>query len=417
MVTNLPVQLRSERELKEYFEYYLSRPVDVPAIGLPASVQPGLVNKFAAFVYNRAKKQKDRLPNILYPRIRQTVEGSELAAEADANGVPKQEAKSYESPQIDRVVVVRKMSELAALLHRREEILVKLETAHIKLAQKALGAVKAEMKKRQSRRPASGHRSSQIFLRRMRAKVPEIHVEDASGFEHEPGHDAKQGEGRMDLLVRILGPYVNQEELDYSAFKSPLMARYKSTFVPGHHQAGSDGDSDAEPVSPVDAEKTVWDALLSLPRSTLDSFQPLIHLSRVWRGKTVPAIDYYTAKLNVLNSLILELRAIDSAHVQPASTAFVTFKDPADARKACKYLAVHPSNPLACLVAMAPCYEDLDWGRLMKTTYRSEIVKDWVVGIGVWAFTIFWLIPVSFLLSLLNLQSFARVWPALVSML
>ena len=88
---------------------------------------------------------------------------------------------------------------------------------------------------------------------------------------------------------------------------------------------------------------------------------------------------------------------------EPMPTAFVTFFDPAYARMACKYLAVHPENPLECLVTMAPSFEDLDWTRLMKSAFRGEVgnklgrcgvavlkhlclqfVKDWVVNIGVW---------------------------------
>jgi hypothetical protein len=129
---------------------------------------------------------------------------------------------------------------------------------------------------------------------------------------------------------------------------------------------------------------TIWDALLSLPRSVLNPYQPLIHLSVFFRGKTAPSIDYYTAKLNLLTSFITQNRAKAATEYHAVSTAFVSFKDPADARKACKYLAVHPDNPLACLVTMAPQYEDIDWTRVMKSTYRVDILRDWVVNLGVW---------------------------------
>lgn len=378
MVTNLPVQLRSDRELREYFEYYLSRRIDIPALGLPPSVQPGLINKLAAFVYNRAKRHTRRIPGMLFPR-RQTAESSELEAAVREEGLSAGERVGSgfpEAPVIDRVIIVRKMTELAALLHRREEVLVKLETAHINLAKKALDAVKEEMQKQGARHD---QRTTLSFLQQVKHTVPRIHIEEATDFDQERGEQTKRGEGRLDLLVRVLGPFANDEDLP----KSNCVEKSKRTLITRHSRDRSDdsdggfpsvGDKHAnETEGAQDSFETVWEALLSLPRSVLDAFQPLIHFNRVWRGKTVPAIDYYAAKLNVLNSLISELRAIDAAHVQPASTAFVTFKDPLDARRACKYLAVHPSNPLACLVTMAPCYEDLDWGRLMKTTYRSEV--------------------------------------------
>jgi Cytosolic domain of 10TM putative phosphate transporter len=120
---------------------------------------------------------------------------------------------------------------------------------------------------------------------------------------------------------------------------------------------------------------TVWDALLSLPRSSLDAYQPLVNLSQLFRGKTVPStgIDYYTTKLNLLTSLISDNRAKTTDNYDAVSTAFVTFADPAEARRACKFLAVHPNGPLACLVTMAPMYQDIDWIRVMKYTNKGEV--------------------------------------------
>ena len=132
--------------------------------------------------------------------------------------------------------------------------------------------------------------------------------------------------------------------------------------------------SGASPEKGETDEKTIWDALLSLPRSSLDAYQPLIHLDSLFRGKAVPSIDYYTTKVNLLTSLIMEKRGSALDTFASTSTAFVTFQSPADARRACKYLAVHPNNPMdTCLVTMAPSFEDLDWNRLMKSTFRAEV--------------------------------------------
>jgi hypothetical protein len=132
--------------------------------------------------------------------------------------------------------------------------------------------------------------------------------------------------------------------------------------------------------------ETVWDALHSLPRGDLDRYQPLIRLSTLFRGRTVPAIDFLTTKLALLSALIEESRTGcgEAAGGPPASTAFVTFRDPRDARRATKELAAHPKNMLACVVTPAPDVRDIDWGRAMKSTYTGEFVKDWVVNVGVW---------------------------------
>lgn len=87
----------------------------------------------------------------------------------------------------------------------------------------------------------------------------------------------------------------------------------------------------------------------------------------------VPSIDYFTAKLQLLTRLITEARSRPIDDFDPVSTAFVTFANSADARRAYKYLTVHPENPLACLVTMAPVYEDLDWIRVMKSTFKAEV--------------------------------------------
>jgi len=119
--------------------------------------------------------------------------------------------------------------------------------------------------------------------------------------------------------------------------------------------------------------KTIWESLLDVPRGYLDAYQPLVRLHVLYKNKTVPAIDYYTAKLGLLTSLITENRSTAVSEYEPVGTAFVTFADPTDARRACKYLAVHPNNPLACLVTMTPGMEDLDWKRVMKSPFKAEV--------------------------------------------
>lgn len=56
MVSNIPGRMRSEGELKEYFEYYMSRPLVKPAFGLVSSTQPGFVNKMVTYLINRLRR-------------------------------------------------------------------------------------------------------------------------------------------------------------------------------------------------------------------------------------------------------------------------------------------------------------------------------------------------------------------------
>jgi len=382
MVSNVPHSLRNENELKEYFEYWLSRKVEKPSMGLTSSTQPGMLNKSLAFVFNRAKKLPAKVQSVLPLSNKEDGRDS-----AQGTRTPPEK---MDKPLVERVTVARKMTELASLLERREEILRLLETAHIKLASKALLAVNAAMASKRSRHPFSHYRSTPRAVRMQRQSIaPEG---EQGGNEEENTSE----EERMEKLIEVLGPFVRefgidtkpQEEtifkrLKFKILKQKLWKANRHSYDSGT-RLGSNSSSDSgcetsyPPADRQDRDShpvhaTVWDALLSLPRCMLDPYQPLVNLSHLFRGRTVPAIDYYTAKLNLLTSLIVENRSKAITDFDPVSTAFVTFANPADARRACKYLAVHPNNPLTCLVTMAPEYQDLDWNRVMKSSFRVEV--------------------------------------------
>ena len=276
---------------------------------------------------------------------------------------------------VERVTIVRKMPQLATLLERREEVLRVLETAHIRLACKVLTEVAAYMKDRPEAVLTKGQlvhrRNSTPLLGTVRFWKNEKNEAD---LENNAG-GREEGENRMDLLIRTIGPFVKEFS---QAKRLPRFPRtslcQKHQSADDEHAAGENGQDYSYPSGDHhEKHKTVWDALLSLPRSVLDPYQPLIHLNSLFRGKTVPTIDYYTAKLRVLTSLVTEARSLPLDGYDPVSTAFVTFETPKDARRACKYLAVHPDNPLVCTVSMAPSYEDVDWTRIMKLPYNLEV--------------------------------------------
>ncbi|KAI0366924.1 DUF221-domain-containing protein [Pilatotrama ljubarskyi] len=406
MVTNVPHGLRSEKDLKEYFEYYLSRAVARPAIGITSSTQPGFFNKIFVFLFNRARQ----IPSHVL-RARNSVQ-SGTPPETERSASQDSGPQVRDVPAIDRVVVVRKMNDLASLLERREEILRLLETAHIKLARKALASVQLALEEKEEAgmlRKAARRMS----VAAMRKSVAGGLDPDAAAQAEE--QDAVEGENRTELLIRTLKPFL-PEPGSGPISGDDATSGWRTFWARKRPDLESALPSNPEKSKSTDG-KTVWDALLSLPRSTLDAYQPLIHLSSIFRGKTVPAIDYYTAKLQIVTNMIVEKRSMALSDFEPMPTAFVTFVDPADARRACKYLAVHPENPLQCLVTMAPSYEDLDWTRLMKPTFRAEFVKDWVVELGVWTFTLLWVFPVSIFVGLVNIQNLSTFVPGLLQYL
>ncbi|KAF9483352.1 hypothetical protein BDN70DRAFT_799820 [Pholiota conissans] len=443
MVSNIPSSLRNEKALQQYFEYYMTRKVEKPSMGITSSTQPGFLNKSLAFLFNRAKRIPDHLPiKPLIGKDKEQDEQDDEGKEGSKTGHRRSGSRKIldrDIPVIERVVVARKMTELASLLERREAILTLLETAHVKLANKALTAVKAAIERKAAHKPIGQLASKSTEIARKRRSIAKMNANAnvAADVDTERGEPQEEGtvdeEERMEQLIEVLGPFVEEfgTQRSLSTRSKKAMSRTSRQAFRKLRTHGSEDSVDSDghvnasvyPPSPTSSssprthifgrEQTVWDALLSLPRTSLDAYQPLVNLSHLFRGKVVPSIDYYTAKLNLLTSLITENRSKMVTDYDPVSTAFITFADPADARRACKYLAVHPNNPLACLVTMAPMYQDIDWIRVMKSTYSGEFVKDWVVNIGVWAFTLFWLFPVSLLVGLVSIQNISLFWPSL----
>lgn len=301
MVENIPPQLRNDKELKEYFEYYMARRVDKPGVGLTPGMQPGFFNKSISFLFNRAKRIPDHLPAVL------PVSHGVVAVDSKGNA---EEMNSDDIPVIDRVVIARKMTELASLLARREDILRRLETAHIRLAKKTLLAVKVAMDKREQAtgRPSHGRSVSQYSMHHI---GPDGNGEATLATDVEQGQVNQEGtvedEQRMDLLIRTLSPYIDDFGLreNGAIVRTGKMAAAtsKRAFHKIHHprHGGDDAEDDIDTASNLAARAsaaphhhdsgehpsdTIWEALLALPRASLDAYQPLISLSKLFRGKT-----------------------------------------------------------------------------------------------------------------------------------
>ena len=363
MVANIPGHMRDEQQLKEYFEYYLARKIAKPTIGITTTTQAGFMNRYITYFWNRLR----RIP------LDESVHPDLMASSSEDGHTAESSGENKRTTVVERVTIVRRMSQLATLLERREEVLRVLETAHIRLACKVLTAVAARMKDRPdtvlTKDQHVHQRTSAPLLGAVKFWKNEIDVENNAGRKEQ------EGENRMDLLIRTIGPFVQEfsQANHLPSFpRTSLCQKPRST--DGEQVTEKDGQDCSYPSDDHhEKHKTIWDALLSLPRSVLDPYQPLINLNSLFRGKTVPTIDYYTAKLRVLTSLVTEARSLSLNEYDPVSTAFVTFETPNDARRACKYLAVHPDNPLICTVSIAPLYEDVDWTRIMKLPYNLEV--------------------------------------------
>jgi hypothetical protein len=401
MVTNVPAALRTEAELRDYFVFHMSRSIHGPAL------THGFLSRVANFVLRHAR---------FVPR----------AARADAFVEGESSA-----PIVERVVVARKMSELQSQLERREDVLRKLEASHVKLARRVLKAVQERMEEHpDSKGERGGTKSLLSFGRRKektkdaeKGKEGEDEGGEASGEEDEEISKAAEEE-RMKVLVEALGPFVKEfaplkrksgkshPESSTRLLKSKPTTRSNSI---DKSTATSENGVVYPPPSPPGSTQTIWDALHALQRDHLDAYQPLTRVNTLFRGATVPSIDYHTAKLGLLTALINENRSRPQEGYTAASAAFVTFHGPRDALRAARFLPCHPHNPLACVVQLAPDWRDLDWARVGHSTFTGEFVRDSVVRLGVWAFTLFWIIPVSFFVALVSIDNLGAVIPWLVS--
>lgn len=174
-------------------------------------------------------------------------------------------------PLIDEIVLVRKQGELNDQWRKYQEALWQLEACHVVLAQNVMAWVKA--KTRAQRRRQYGEETGKPVRPWWRWwRTQEEKEEDKCAADAEK--EARPGD---DVLLDA-----------YRVFLT-----------------GGTPPSDEKTGEP----KSIWAVLHDTDPVLLDRFQPLFKLKH-FRGQAVPAIDYWTAKLNLAQRLIEE-------HVSP----------------------------------------------------------------------------------------------------
>ncbi|ORE22507.1 DUF221-domain-containing protein [Rhizopus microsporus] len=109
---------------------------------------------------------------------------------------------------------------------------------------------------------------------------------------------------------------------------------------------------------------------------------------------------------------ILEQRTHISDDV--TASAFVTFKRSQSAQVTSQI--VTSSKPGILHVRMAPEPRDILWKHLLRKGRKSRLLgggKKWLVSVAVWSLTIFWLFPITFILSLTSISSLTQHFPFL----
>lgn len=241
---------------------------------------------------------------------------------------------------VQHVELVRKMAGLNSLVERRDAALAKLEVAHLELAQNVLVAL--------------GNKEKDG------AFVVEKTPDDLVLAQH------------LAQYVKVPPHRLGRRSTD------PTMAKSSAQRV---------GDS------------SFWHDLSSLPRTLLDPYQPTTRIGAgPYKGEVVPTVDLLLTKLNLLTALVDAARQLPESEWDPTPVAFVTFRDPRQARLVWRELA----DQVAPRVHLAPERRDLIWDRLMHTTYAARVVRSAGVGGFFWLFTVFWMIPTQAAASVLT---------------
>ncbi|CBQ73188.1 conserved hypothetical protein [Sporisorium reilianum SRZ2] len=414
MVMNLPGTMRDEASIRRYFEEFL-RPDDDDT-----SSDDGHSND-AAFPASRSDRQtrdmdaqqtsgSDSDHRSTLGEQQHATPPAVFSAHSDGPSGPQPDLHPdrYLKSPVQTVVLVRKMNELASMLSRRQEVLTQLEAAHVKLAQEVLVAVgRRTLKMRQQERKKAADGSSQpnnddqerssssSFFERFaaslgrpfRSRKRSKHAQAASG-SHSGSETPSEA---LDPDIEKLGSAQHPAGKALEEELARRLARFSPTNRGMHAKQTQAIDANDDGTGEHEMGETVWEALNELPRELLDPFQPATRLSALFRGQTVPTIDYLLTKLNLLTALVTEMRSRPPTSYEPTSTAFVTFRDPRQARMVWREL----KDQIVVKVRLAPEVKDLDWDRLMKTSFTVDVVRGFGVSVVTWGFTIFWVIIIN----------------------
>jgi len=139
--------------------------------------------------------------------------------------------------------------------------------------------------------------------------------------------------------------------------------------------------------------------------------------TRIWYGfmslqsEKVDAIDHYQNQLRELDDAIIAAR---KKEYKPTAIAFVTM----ESIQRCQALVqmVIDGKAGQLLAKQAPAPSDVVW----RNTYlsrSSRMFRSWSITSFIFVLSVFWLIPVLLLTSLIDLCTIRQVWPSLADLL
>ncbi|CCD25992.2 Csc1p NDAI_0G02170 [Naumovozyma dairenensis CBS 421] len=124
-------------------------------------------------------------------------------------------------------------------------------------------------------------------------------------------------------------------------------------------------------------------------------------------GEKIDAIDHLEKQLKFIDEEIIEAR---KKHFSATPTAFVTMDSVANAQMAAQ--AVLDPRVHYFITRLAPAPHDIKWDNVCLSR-KERLTKIYSVTVFIGISSIFLIIPVSYLATLLNLRSISKFWPSL----
>lgn len=124
-------------------------------------------------------------------------------------------------------------------------------------------------------------------------------------------------------------------------------------------------------------------------------------------GEKVDSIQYLQKQLLFIDEEIIEAR---TKNYPATPTAFVTMDSVANAQMAAQ--TVLDPRVLYFITRLAPAPHDIKWDNI-SLSRRERLFKVYSVTVFIGVCSVFLIIPVSYLATLLNLKSISKFWPGL----
>jgi hypothetical protein len=125
---------------------------------------------------------------------------------------------------------------------------------------------------------------------------------------------------------------------------------------------------------------SIWKMLAGLDRRVLDPFQPTRLVKRFKGGDRVDSIDYLMKKYNRLDRKVAELRD-GSPRFKPTSFGFVTFKHHLSAQLCAQARVDSRPQGMSVQLAMEP--RDVLWSNL-TSSFRNRFSRTVIVNLSIW---------------------------------